>query len=98
MALSSDMGGPYGVSKGIWSGTKSRGFVSAGCGARVALAALPVFSSDIRPPSTTIACLAATWIDGKNKMMHFLRDRSGRATDCSIDESHIPRLAPTRKL
>src|SRR6202044_3553460 len=50
-ARSSDIGGPYGVSKGILSGTKSRGFVSVGCGARLAPTALPVFSFDIRPPS-----------------------------------------------
>jgi hypothetical protein len=35
------------VSKGILSGTKSRGFVPGGCNARLALAALPVFSFDI---------------------------------------------------
>src|SRR5271163_5254018 len=50
-ARSSDIGGPYGVSKGILSGTQSRGFVSVGCSARLALVALPVFSFDIRPPS-----------------------------------------------
>jgi tetrahydromethanopterin S-methyltransferase subunit C len=43
------------VSKGILSGTKSRGFVSLGCGDRVALAALAVLSFDIRPPSTATA-------------------------------------------
>src|SRR5271169_4745232 len=50
-ARSSDIGGPYGVSKGILSGTKSRGFVSVGCSARLAVAAFPVFSFDISPPS-----------------------------------------------
>src|ERR1700684_2042853 len=49
-ARSSDIGGPYAVSKGILSGTKSRGFVSVGCSARLAPTALPVFSFDIRPP------------------------------------------------
>src|SRR3984957_10536808 len=53
-ARSSDIGGPYGVSKGILSGTKSRGFASAGCSARLALAALPTFSFDIRPPSIVL--------------------------------------------
>jgi hypothetical protein len=38
------------VSKGILSGTKSRGFVSVGCSARLAVAAFPVFSFNIRPP------------------------------------------------
>ena len=41
---------PYGVSKGILSGTKSRGVDSVGCSARLTLAALPVFSFDIYPP------------------------------------------------
>src|ERR1700733_15671539 len=50
-ARSSDIGGPYAVSKGILSGTKSRGFVSVGCSARLAPGAFPVFSFDIRPPS-----------------------------------------------
>src|SRR5580700_2467987 len=50
-ARSSDIGGPYGVSKGILSGTKSRGFVCVGCIAGLAPTALPVFSFDIRPPS-----------------------------------------------
>src|SRR5260370_41484581 len=48
-ARSSDIGVPYGVSKGILSGTKSRGFVSVGCSARLALTALPNLSFDIRP-------------------------------------------------
>src|SRR5271166_3459820 len=57
-ARSSDIGGPYGVSKGILSGTKSRGFVSVGCSARLAVAAFPVFSFDIRPPSMVAVQIA----------------------------------------
>src|SRR5271167_5195358 len=57
-ARSSDIGGPYGVSKGILSGTKSRGFVSVGCSARLAVAAFPVFSFDIRLPSMVAVQIA----------------------------------------
>src|SRR5260370_41833975 len=50
-ARSSDIGGPYGVSKGILSGTKSRGFVSLGCSARLALTALSNLSLTYVPSS-----------------------------------------------
>src|ERR1700683_11662 len=62
-ARSSDIGGPYGVSNGILSGTKSRGFVSVGCSARLAPAALPVFSFNISPPqSSQYRSLNRQWI------------------------------------
>src|SRR5271165_6222192 len=70
-ARSSEIGGPYGVSKGILSGTKSRGLVSAGCSARLALAALPVLSFDICPPTVATASFVVTWITSKKLKMHF---------------------------
>jgi hypothetical protein len=51
------------------------------CSARLALAALPVFSFEIRPPSAVIACFVVTWMTRKNQKMYFFRDRSGRTTD-----------------
>src|SRR5271167_2423670 len=78
-ARSSDIGGPYGVSKGILSGTKSRGFVSVGSSARLALAALPVFSFDTHPPSVVTVCLYARVPENEVRTCEFFKPEAGFA-------------------
>src|SRR5271166_3096107 len=62
-ARSSDIGKPYGVSKGIVSGTKSSGFVSVRCSARLAVAAARIFSFDIGPPSRVAVQIVGSTMD-----------------------------------
>src|SRR5579871_2451592 len=68
-ARSSDIGGPYGVSKGIFSGTKSRGLASVGCKAGLTPAALVDFPFGIHPP---VADACRIRLDNQeNKKTHY---------------------------